>query len=53
MCLGLQVEATCSTSLIYLILPAALGPGFTQPPTEMSTTDRNKCVSEEQSAAGA
>jgi hypothetical protein len=32
--------------LIYLILPAALVPGFTQPLTEMSTRNR-KGVSEE------
>jgi hypothetical protein len=33
--------------LVYLILPAALDLGFTQPLTEMSTKDRNKSVSEE------
>jgi hypothetical protein len=38
-----------SLNFFYLILPAALGPGFTQPPTEIST--RN--LSGEQSSAGA
>jgi hypothetical protein len=39
--------------LIYLMLPDALGSGFTQTLTEMSSRNINNNVSGEKSAAGA